>query len=229
MMDFTFNNTSFKTLTGGYVLARYGFLSAKRDYTTIEIPGRDGELTLDNGRYKDADGYYACYVKDYTENMGKLAALFSQPGYFRLTDSVEDDVYRQARFTDIQVKKLIGDEARLDIYFNLMPQRWLLAGETEEAVASGDVLTNPTVFPAKPIIKLTGAGSTDGSIVIGTMSIEIPAGFGNITIDCEAREAYNATTSLNHLISDFPTLTDSTTITYTNVSNVKIQPRWCRL
>ena len=62
----------------------------KRDITSSKIPGRSGELTLDNGRYENFDYTIDAYVKENSmSNLDSLKQyLLSESGYRRLEDSM---------------------------------------------------------------------------------------------------------------------------------------------
>lgn len=228
-MNFTFNNTAIN-IVGFYVLDRIGFTVAKRDYDSIVVPGRNGELTVDNGRWKNVSCKYQCYLQNgYVEKIISIQNQLSQIGYRRLTDTLEPTVYRMARFTGIdEIKIKDNDMARFDVNFDMMPQRFLLSGETETTIStSGSTITNLGTQPTKPLIKVSG----NGTITIGGKTVTVSGNSGTIYLDSETCRAYNGTTAKDDKVTgpylELPTGTN--TVAFTGFSNVKITPRWWTL
>ena len=59
------------TLDFGIGISGSGTFSApKRDLDTVSVPGRSGDLTMDNGRYNNITVTYPCYMyKDFAKNI----------------------------------------------------------------------------------------------------------------------------------------------------------------
>lgn len=112
-----------------------GFDAPERDVSAIEVPGRNGELHIDNGRWRNIDvTYNDCVIeRDFTERFGDFRAFCArQRGYQRLEDTFHPDEYRLADMTQgIKVEKLGTryNAGRFDITFNCKPQRFLKSGE----------------------------------------------------------------------------------------------------
>lgn len=224
---------------GAYISGTGTFNAPERDVTSVSIPGRNGDLTLDNGRYKNIKVKYPAFiVEDFSRNIGALREyLLSRPGYQRLEDTYHPDEYRMARysgaFTGKPVDKLVAGE--FDLTFDCMPQRFLKEGEQEISFAantSGSIL-NPSLMTAKPLLKVTSTSSGSGSISVGGLRVgvsftAIPG--QSILIDCETQEAYWGATSKNSQITltdgEFPSLkAGANAISATNCQLV-ITPRW---
>ncbi len=71
---------------GVYISGSHVYDAPERDETKIEIPGRNGELTIDNGRYKNQPLKYPAFIiEDFDPNIeGLRNYLMSKRGYFRL-------------------------------------------------------------------------------------------------------------------------------------------------
>jgi phage-related protein len=115
---------------------------------------------------------------------------------------------------------------------------WSDAGEvTFEIADDPNKIVNPTLYDAKPLIKVSGYGT----VQVGSVTITIEGSASDVTyIDCDSMECYRlnglASVSANSAVSfssyDFPVLeADAITgITYsTNISQVQIVPRWWQL
>ena len=99
----------------------------ERDSEQIEIPGRNGDLTVDNGRWKNVPGTYTCGIGvDFEKNFERFRAMITaHRGYARLEDSWHPDEYRMAKLTGNVALELIknGAAATFAVNFSVMPQR----------------------------------------------------------------------------------------------------------
>lgn len=203
----------------------------ERDYDTIQIPGKSGDLLIDNGRYKNIKlKYKAGLVSGFFSNSQAVRSWLAVPGYHRLTDTYHPDEYRMAYYDgEVEWDAVANRYGEVDLTFNCQPQRWLTSGEIMSEVATGDTLTNLTGFNALPLVRVYGTGTLN----IGNQVITVTtAGNDYIDIDCEIMEAFEGSISRNSNV----TLPDEvyipagdTTITFTGLTKVEIQPRWWRL
>ena len=219
--------------TYGIYISGTGVWNApERDVEVIEIPGRNGTLTLDNGRYKNIEVRYpAIFVNGFQSNIeGARAWLCKSPGYRRLEDDHDLTHYRLARYVsglELNVATML-DAAKTTLRFDCMPQRFLKSGETEVTVTTD--ITNPTLFDALP--KITVTGSSAGSLTINGNTVTISEIGTSVVLDCEIQRAYHGTTPRDNSISgSFPVLVPGVnTISYSGgVTSVKIVPRWWTL
>ena len=220
------------TLTfGGINSATYGiyidgsgvFNSPERDVTMVTIPSRNGQLSLDNGRFENIEVTYNAFV---TENNGKTMAenirdfrnaIGSLKGYQRLEDTYHTDEFRMGVFRNgIEVEPVIYQTGgAFEVTFDCKPQRWILP----EAKYSNGQATPPNITPfiMHPIIDVYYLKSNQGQTMTGEfkfMSLDIAAPFivdidlsvltqnitgaqGVLHIDCELIEAYQYT-DYNH-------------------------------
>lgn len=220
---------------GVYISGSGTFNAPERDRKTVAIPGRNGDLTLDNGRYKNITVKYpAGIVDNFSANMESLREyLLSFPGYARLEDTYHPEEYRMARYSGgVSVKPvntLIAGQ--FDLAFDCMPQRYLKNGEDYITMASGSKLLNPTLMRALPIIEVF-ATETTAWVQIGDNKVSV-ARQGTTYIDCEMQEAYDGTINCNSYITlnngKFPFLdAGENTVTFADCV-VDIKPRWWRL
>ena len=83
------------------------FDSPKRDYETVQVPGRDGDLVFDNGRYENQSLKYPAFItRDFKKNIDNFTDFISSlRGYKRLEDTYHPDEYLMALFSDgVKVK-----------------------------------------------------------------------------------------------------------------------------
>lgn len=110
------------------------FSAPSRDITKVAVPGRNGDLIIDNGRYNNLTlTYKAFIVKEFQNRMsGFRAAMMKQTGYQRLEDSYHPDEFRLASFAGGISPDNMGPFNRngeFDLVFNCKPQRFLKSGE----------------------------------------------------------------------------------------------------
>lgn len=203
----------------------------ERDVQTIDIPGRNGPLIVDNGRYKNISVTFQCYVrKNFGGNAEAIRAwLRSAHGYRRLEDDAHPNEYRMARpVGEINFEPMYTDkEAEINIQFDCLPQRFLKSGEATVTKTGNGYITNPTQFKALPLIVVYGSGS--GTLTVGDYMVEISEIGTSVTMDCEIMRAYNGNTPRDSTITGpFPVLVPGrNNIRFDGgVTRVDITPRW---
>ena len=77
------------------------FDCAEHDDEAVVIPGRNGALIFDNGRYQNFSGSVSVYIpKGMQTNVDALRAyLMTKHQYCRYEDTLHPNEYRMARFT----------------------------------------------------------------------------------------------------------------------------------
>ena len=203
------------------------FDAPERDVEAIEIPGRNGNIIYDNGRFRNFEASVYCYVpKDMQTYVNALRNwLLSKSSYCRYEDTIHPDEYRMARYTgafELEDSDRVG--AAIKLGFDCKPQRWLKSGEILSSYANNSVLYNPTRFDALPLIVCSG----NGTITLNGTTITISGNSGQIYIDCDLQDAYLCSTNKNDKITpNFPKLSPGdNTLTYTGVTGVRMMPRW---
>ncbi len=227
------------------ILGGETFAAPERDVEIIQIPGRNGALTLDNGRYNNIDTRYQGVMQgNFSSGFGAFkAALMAKIGYKTLRDSYHADGFRMARLVD-GLNPLQGVQnisGAFEIRFDCYPQFFLDSGQSYAEVANNGTISNPTSFDALPLIQVTFSTTPrNGTVTVNGKTITFNAmGGTNVYIDCEDQNAYRIS-GQNEIISqngrialddDFPQLKPgSNTVAYTgNISSVKIMPRWWTL
>ena len=208
---------------------------AKRRYETIQVPGRNSDIIIDNNCFDNVDRTYDIAIGqeggDFTVFASRMADwLSSGSGYCRLEDTYEPDYYKMAVMSDPgEIINILQQAGRATVTFNRRPERFLKMGERFVDVRNGSILTNPTKYVAKPIIELSGSGS--GSMTVGRRTIEIRNIVDVITIDSELQEAYSDGVNQNGNIiapDGLPILeAGENLISYSGgITNVTISPRW---
>ena len=204
------------------------YTAPERDVERVSVPGRNGDVVIDNGRYENVDVTYKCLLlrhleTDYSEF---IAWLMSGAGYKRLEDTFHPDEFRMASFKGSVKPKLYDYEnASFSITFNCKPQRWLKSGEDVTTLIDGGTIINETSYTAKPLIRAYSAGT----LTVNGQSLTISSVDGYVDIDSERLNAYKGSTNKNSTVSGvFPTfVAGENVITYTG--RLEITPRWWRL
>lgn len=227
-----------QTLTiGGRNLADFGvYISGEGTYNAPEksiteeiVPGRNGSLIIDNGRYQNIEvSYPAFIIRDFPRNMAGLRSyLTSLRGYSRLEDSYHPDEYRMAALSgglDVKTSGYMNREGKFTLTFNCKPQRFLRSGEYAIPVDSGATVYNPTLFDAKPLIRVYG----NGSITVNGETMEWSGSSEYVDIDCDIQDCYYMGANMNRYVTgDFPVLSPGdNVIVFTGSTSVRITPRW---
>lgn len=212
-----------------------GWDAVERDVETVDVPGRNGSIVLDNGRFQNVQVTYTMYIPEGSpQQLNHLRAyLLSVSSYARLEDTLHPDEFRLARHvsgpTDI-----IHDRkgASFSLTFDCKPQRFLRTGGLPVTVSgSGLTLYNPTSSDALPLIRAYGAS---GTITVGDVSVTVTGATTYIDIDCDLMDAYEGSTNRNSNITltdgEFPYLAPgSNNVSFTGFSYLVITPRWWTL
>lgn len=231
---------------GVYVTGSGTHNAAERDTTTFSIAGRNGDLIVDNGRYKNIQVIYPAFIPHTfgAEEQKVRNWLRTGAAYGKIADTYDTTHFRLGRpVGELTFTPVRPNGANFEIVFDCDPRRFLLAGEQDQNFTN-DVWsdTNPTGFPAKPLLILTDVASgltldfydDESGRTINLTATAAHA--GDVVIDCETQDIYDESTldNLNTLFTlsgDFPVLgggLNSVTITGTYTTAI-IRPRWWEL
>lgn len=226
------NSRDFKMWLTGVRIAD----SPKRDVSLLSIPGRNGDLVIDNKRWNNVDITYSFAIP--TEFAGYFDSfkneLLSQNGYQRLEDSLYPDVFRMATVNKAIRPSVVRHNRTgyFDVTFHCKPQRYLKRGEHSVTFSEPSKLYG-NGFPAKPLITVYGSGA--GTLTIGDTTVEIKDMTDQLTLDCDIQTAYRqvgdaAPENMNGSIyaPNFPELGErENPISWTGgITKVEIIPRW---
>ena len=82
-----------------YLASSTMFDASERDVEMVEIPGRNGTVIYDNGRYKNFSASVYCYIpsnmQTYVDALRNW--LLSKVSYCRYEDTLHPDEYRMGR------------------------------------------------------------------------------------------------------------------------------------
>ena len=230
---FTYNNIV-SSQFDAYTTSEGVFISPTRDYDLIEVPGRSGDLILENNRYNNVNITYPMIIMEnfMTNYKSMTSTLNAIKGYNELNDTFFADRFRLAVFERVESKKITQhvDAGIFNVIFNCKPQWYLNSGKTTTSVAKNKTvsMTNPTNNKSRPIIACTGTGT----LTIGTQTFVLSTNTGTTIIDCELQDAYEGNINRNKNLvytgdDEFGYLPTGTFNVKTSANlSVVITPRW---
>lgn len=201
----------------------------ERVVESVSIPGRNGTLTIDGGRFENIMiSYKAMILNDFVDKFDEFKAfLLSHIGYTRLEDSFSPAYYRLAKVHDaFEPSVILFDAAgKFDIPFDCDPRRFLKSGEKFTTFNDDGVIHNPTYFDAKPLLRVVGVGI----VAINEKEIEITENESYVYIDLESLNAYHESTNMNNKVSiedGISLKAGDNTININGVTEIQVTPRW---
>lgn len=118
---------------GVYIGGQNTFNAPQRDVSKVAIPGRNGDLVQDNGRFLNVQVPYNIVVMDdFRDKTDAIKAwLLSKKGYCKLVDTYHPGTYRMARVAgginfETAAYNLTG---RTQVIFDCKPERFLDSGD----------------------------------------------------------------------------------------------------
>ncbi len=182
----------------------------------IEIEGRDGALTVDNG-YEDFILKLSCVLVNEHDEIETTPALARRAKKFLLNGtnrkiqlSEDKDYYLLGTYnSDIDIEEAIENFGLFQAQFRCKPYRITNSEKTVEITIKNTIVKN-TEYKTKPVIEVYATG--DITININNQEIILKDLEGNIKIDCEKMNATTVnllgkTVNANQkMYSDFPIL-----------------------
>lgn len=195
------------------------------------VAGRNGDILFYTGDFKNIDLNYLCVCDegDFDTNFnGFKSWLYSHQGYMRLEDDAFPDEYRMG--ADIKATEIEKYRDCFELVINCKPQKYLRSGEIPVKFSESGKIFNPTDYPSKPLLKVTGTGE----LIIGSDAITILANDSYMMIDCELMDCYRDDENLNNAVAmttgNFFTLQSGVNeIFLSKGMTVEITPRWYRV
>lgn len=209
--------------------------SPSRSVDEIDIPGRNGTIQIDKGKFENISVTYSCWIAR-DANKEKLDAfrawLLSKRGYKRLEDPYHPDEFRMAAYNSNLDPDMgiLNKSAKFDVEFNCKPQRFLKSGDMLREIANNSKIVNPTMYDALPLIRIYGYGT----LTVGNETISIASHSNDyIDIDCDIMDCYCGTTNCNSYVSmseyNYPAFSaeQSTEVSFADtITKVMIKPRF---
>ena len=191
---------------GVFISGEGAFDAPARRGEMISIPGRNGSLFMDEGVFENITVEYPAFIGTgyeaiFRTKLGDLrSALTSRGNYKRLTDTYHPDefrlgVFREGLEADPQHMTRAGE---FTLKFDCKPQRFLVSGEDPIVLTTDAMIHNPTLFYAKPLLKVVG----NGRVRIEPYEFIVSGNDGEIWVDSEIMEAYALVHVLHNLTDE---------------------------
>jgi len=223
---------------GIYVEEPPSYAWPEHSVTHQKVNGKNGDVLIDLNRYENVKKTYKISAYDGVDfysaarKVSEWLHRHYSDQYLRLEDSYEPDIYMLAIYEEAnELENIFAKAGRSEISFNCKPQKFLISGDKEIKVAnSGQIITNPTYYPAHPIIKFYG----DGTITVNGSEIVCYHNYNGITFDSETYDSlgeggYNMNP---YMVAEDPVVLypGENIITFEgNIYGIRIVPRWWRL
>lgn len=200
--DFEFDGVKLSDF-GAVVTAAPSYTIATRDLTLSPVPGRSGDVIVDNNRYNNVTVSYQVATvpmfSDKTEQEFVFALsnwLLSEHRYCVLRDTYNPGYFRRAVVTDISTAKVVRPRVvTATVTFNCEPFLYLDDGTTtmiyqgEAGKPLTATLYNPERWDSCPTIKINGNGTFVLSVTSQTiLTAEVS---GSVTIDKTNEDVYD--------------------------------------
>lgn len=243
--SFTYNGRNSREF-GLYINSKKVFSAPGADVSMQAVPGRNGDLLINNSKYENISVYYSCWLKKtkgstLAEMCGRIKAwLLHDLNYRQLSDTYDRQYYREAVYSGpLDIEDTLNTFAEMEITFNCKPFRRAYVGDHIITMDTQPAkIINPELFPAKPYIKIYGSGNIllDISNDSGGGAWAINEVEEYVEIDSDIMDCYKDLTLKNKDFIGgntygFPALSPGVNefIWEGDVSKIEIIPRWCTL
>jgi phage-related protein len=204
----------------------------ERDAETVHVAGRNGDVMLDRGCYRNEKIQYDLFAFSLDEAL-RLADFFAatQQGYVLIQDSDAPWQRIGRPASAIPIDEIIHNKLlRFAVTFDCKPQKYFDYNGSNAGVSSVS-LTPPAGYPqSEPRIEIVGTGSVTLRFLQG--NITVPGLAAGLVIDTGLLLAYKTATDGTRTAVDvpfFPAFSGAATVNVTgNVTSTKIFARWCR-
>lgn len=175
---------------------------------SISVPGRNGNIWVDDGSFENIMLTYPCWMsEDFDANIDDFRVFLSlhSDRYYKLTDTYHPGEYRLARYAGAFTPQLgtSNKSGRFDVVFDCYPQRFLDSGNTWTALTvpstssssgvSMGTITNDTLFATSPVICFNTNGVSINSTCVFTFVCD------GVSNTVEIRNVYGGTSNYYYL------------------------------
>ena len=212
-----------------------------RRYEKVKVPGRNGDLLLDDECYDNISIVYKVATiptlyenRDVDEVLTALRAwLLDSVSYRKLYDTELPDGFYHAFCAGISdAVPTFEDMYEFEITFDCKPFFYLDSGQKQITAGNSITLYNDGNMPAYPKIQIVGSGSVQ--CYINGQHFTVSEVSPNTIIDSEKKIAYSSllVDKSDVFSGNYPVFkTGSNAIQFVGnqFGTAIIQPRWCRL
>ena len=229
---FTYKNKNSKNF-GLRVLNEVTFTSPVRDVSLIQVPGRDGDLVRDNGRFNSVIKRMPCRLEVSDDGIEQAISRVNNwlidDGRFHEFEWEGDPefLYRARIHGDVSTARFLSRFGKTMIDFSFHPVKYLKSSLGFRQVSSGDNVRNEFNIDAKPRLRVLGNG--DVTIHINGRPLVLRGISGGCLIDSESMSITDLEGQypwFERMFSPFPVLTSGDNlITFGSNVSVFIEPR----
>lgn len=235
---------------GVYIRTKQAYDKPQRDLSIISVPGRNGDLVIDNGSYKNLEMTLGLRlvtpriskndVESFNYAYNKVVEwLQPTANYFAYSDSYDPRYYRKACIKSaLKVTQKCSDIADFNVTFSMKPYKYSFEGDEAIELSGGASFTvvNPENAPSLPKMTIYNALTYDATAeIVHTFAVNdtvynIKNFRSPIQLDAEMMNLYKGAMNKNNLYlsSTFPVLKPgaNTIALVNNVSKIQLIPRW---
>lgn len=212
-MAFTYKSINAKEMHL-QILNELEFASTTRDIELVTVPGRDGDLIVDNGRYNSVVRKFPCRLLipdnvNLEDAMSKIHQwlIVDAGSHDLLLDDEPDFIYRAMVDNAITTNRILSQLGKVVISFRLHPVKYLRSALIERQISSGTNITNPFGIEAKPVLRILGNGNI--TINIGDRALILQGIAGGCIVNSETQTITSLDgriTLFDRMFSPFPVL-----------------------
>lgn len=192
-MGMTFNGVDIESTFGVLINGAGSWEKPVRDREMVHVPGRNGDLILDNGNWENVEIEYEFCIKGNWKSVYLAITnwLLTLRGYHVLEDDERHPgVFRMASVEEVSDPELWfhNDDGVFSVTFNCKPQQFISAvGDISLNYSSADASDSFTAgYEGVPTLKVTGAACVAfGSTIVRVASFTGAA----LRIDFETGDA----------------------------------------
>lgn len=229
------------------------FPSKKQEIQSV--PGRNGDIILYQNAFENYDQTYQVFINAKSRGGLKKAIpqisdwLMGHSGYQRLEDGYFPEIWRRAYYSGgSEFLSILNEYGEGTLKFTCAPEKYYKTGDRPITLTNGQIVTNPTMFHAQPLIRIIGSGS-DTTIRFRSMNSKQTQMLedgrtlffsvlrGGVMVDVREHNAYNngdadmpnRNNTVVGLFEEMVLKEGPTKIDWwpaANVSEVTIWPRW---
>lgn len=219
---------------GLYIQKKNSFDSAERDVSYQSVPGRNGDIIIDNGRYKNLDLPYSIGIVSESEFIQSIDDLknwlIPETSYYQLYDSYDPAHYRLASVSDgLSIEQLLSNYGTTTLKFNCKPFRYSFFGNRVTTLTqSGSAIKNRERYSSLPYMRIFGSG--DITLFVNDTAFYFYDVNEFVEIDSDMMNCFKNTSNLNNQMQSdgFPVFdVGKNIISWTgNVEKIEVKPRW---
>ena len=234
--SFTYNDKNSYDDMGMIIRERPIITSTRRRITPTSVPGRTGDILIDDAGYENYDRTYKVAIFADNEPMDLIEQkikcwLLANVNYHKLTDTYNQGYFFKAFVdTPFSITPITHNLAEADITFSCKAFKYANSGLQSTALTTPSKIYNKEYFSALPIIQIFGSGEV--TLHINNNSYYIENCTSGMYLNSEIGQAYTSDelTLLNNDIgfTVFPIFESGLNdISWTgNVEKILITPNW---